>query len=59
MSEDAAAALAELVALPLPRERLRGVAELLETLTRDGGGVTPDEVVGIEPPTNFDATWPS
>ena len=49
MNEESVAALAEAVGLPLPPERVGGVAELLGSLTRDGGGVTPDEVAGVEP----------
>ena len=59
MNEEGVAALADAVGLSLPPERVRGVAELLEAMTRDGGGVTPDEVVGVEPATNFDPAWPS
>lgn len=59
MNEDAAAALAEAAGLPLPPERVAGVAELLERLTRDGAGVTPDEVASVEPAVEFDPQWPS
>ena len=59
MNEESVAALAEAVGLPLPSERVGGVAELLGSLTRDGGGVTPDEVAGVEPASSFDPAWPS
>ena len=59
MSEASVAALAEEVGLPLAPDRVRAVAELLEALTRDGGGVTPDEVAGVEPAASFDPSWPS
>jgi len=59
VSEESVAALADAVGLPLPPERVRGVTELLEALTRDGGGVTPDEVAGVEPAASFDPSWPS
>ena len=59
MNEESVAAIAEAVGLPLPPERVGGVAELLEALTHDGGGVTPDEVVGVEPAMGFDPAWPS
>ena len=59
MNEESVAAIAEAVGLPLPSERVGGVAELLEALTRDGGGVTPDEVAGLEPAVTFDPSWPS
>jgi hypothetical protein len=59
MTDEAVAALAEAVGLSLSPDRLSDVAELLETLIRDGGGATPDEVAGIEPAAIFDSTWPS
>ena len=59
MTDENVAALAEAVELPLPPERLRAVAELLEALTADGGGATPEQVVGIEPATTFTAGSPS
>jgi hypothetical protein len=59
VSEETVAALADAVGLPLSPDRVRAVAELLEALTRDGGGVTADEVAGIEPATGFDPSWPS
>jgi hypothetical protein len=59
VSEDTVAALAESLALPLPRERRAPVAELLETLVGEGGGATAEEVVGVEPASAFDPRWPS
>ena len=59
MTDEGVAPLAEVVGLSLPADRVRPVAELLETLTRAGGGVTPEEVVGVEPPTGFEPAWPS
>jgi len=59
VNEEAVAALADAVGQPLPPDRLRAVTELLGALTRDGGGVRPDEVTGIEPATSFDPAWPS
>jgi len=59
VSQASVAALAEAVGLPLSADRVGAVAELLEALTRDGGGVTPDEVAGVEPATSFDPSWPS
>jgi hypothetical protein len=59
VNEENVAALADEVGLALPPDRVHRVLELLEALTRDGGGVTPDEVVGVEPATSFDPPWPS
>ena len=59
MTDESVAALAEAVGLQLPAERVQGVAGLVEALTRDGGGVTPEEVAGVEPATTFDPVWPS
>jgi hypothetical protein len=59
VNEESVAALAEAVGLPLPPESAGAVAELLGSLTRDGGGVTPDEVAGVEPASSFDPAWPS
>ena len=59
MNDDCAQTLAEAVGLPLPPERLRPVAELLEALTADGGGATPEEVVGVEPSIAFTPGWPA
>jgi hypothetical protein len=59
VNEDAVRALADAVALPLRPDRAAEVAELLETLTREGGGVTSDEVARVEPAAAFDPAWPS
>jgi len=59
VKEEVVAALAETVGLPRPLERRGVVAELLESMTRDGGGATPDELEGVEPATVFEPGWPS
>jgi hypothetical protein len=59
VTEEAVAALAGAAGLALPPDRVTAVAELLETLTRGGGGAAPEEVAGVEPPTAFDPAWPS
>jgi hypothetical protein len=59
MTDEAVAVLADAVGLTLSPERLSAVAELLETLVREGGGVRPDEIAGIEPGSSFDSAWPS
>jgi hypothetical protein len=59
VKEEEVAALAETVGLPLPPERRRAVTDLLESMTRDGGGATPDELEGVEPATVFEPGWPS
>ena len=58
MTEETVAALAEANGIPLPPERLSAVAELLETLTGDGGGAAPGEVDGVEPAIAFVPAWP-
>ena len=58
MNDDCVQALAEAVGSPLPPERVRAVAELLEALTADGGGATPEELAGVEPATAFMPGWP-
>jgi hypothetical protein len=59
VNEESVAALAEAVGLPLRPESAGAVAELLGSLTREGGGVTPDEVASVEPASSFDPAWPS
>jgi hypothetical protein len=59
VNDEAVAALAESVGLPLASDRVPQVAELLETLTRGGGGTAPEELAGVEPSTGFDPAWPS
>jgi hypothetical protein len=59
MTDETVAALADANGIPLPPERLSAVAELLETLTRDGGGAAPGEVEGVEPATTFAPGTPS
>ena len=59
MNDDCVEVLAEAVALPLAADRLRAVAELLEALTAEGGGATPEEVADVEPPIAFMPGWPS
>jgi hypothetical protein len=54
VNEEHAAALAETVGLSLPPERRGAVAELLESMTKDGAGATPDELDGVEPATLFE-----
>ena len=59
MNDECVEVLAEAVGLSLPPERVRAAAELLEALTADGGGVTPEEVLGVEPASAFIPGWPS
>jgi hypothetical protein len=59
VSEEAVRRLAETVGLPLTPEREAEVAALLETLSRDGAGVTAEDVAAVEPATSFDPRWPS
>jgi hypothetical protein len=59
VKETEVAALAETVGLPLPPERHGAVADLLQSMTRDGGGAVPDELEGVEPATVFEPGWPS
>lgn len=57
MNEDAVAALAEAVGLPLPPERLAETAASLAAQIEAGGGATAEELDGVEPAVVFEPRW--
>jgi hypothetical protein len=54
MNDELVAALADLAGVSLSPERAAAVAELLESLIREGGGTTPAAVAGVEPAIVFE-----
>jgi hypothetical protein len=57
MNDEIVAALARLVGVPLPPERVRAAAAALEAQIAAGGGSTAAELDGVEPATVFDPRW--
>lgn len=57
MNEQLVAALAAVVGLPLPPERVAEVTESLEAQIAAGGGSTADELEGVEPAIVFEPRW--
>ena len=58
MNEEPVAALAAAVGLPLPADRVAGVAASLEAQIAAGGGSTAEELEGVEPAIVFEPRWP-
>jgi hypothetical protein len=54
MNDELISELARALAVPIPPERLAGVAESLAAQIAGGGGLSPDELDGIEPAVVFD-----
>jgi hypothetical protein len=57
MNEELVAALAEALGVPLPRERLAAVAAQLEGQLTDQGGLSAEDLTGVEPAIVFEVGW--
>jgi hypothetical protein len=58
VNDEAVAALAEAVGLPLPPDRVAQTAAALAAQIAAGGGSTAEELEGVEPATTFEPRWP-
>jgi hypothetical protein len=57
LNEELVAALAVVVGLPLPAERVAEAAAALEAQVAAGGGSTAEELEGVEPAFVFEPRW--
>jgi hypothetical protein len=57
MNEELVAALAAVVGLPLPPDRVAEVTASLEEQIAAGGGSTSEELEGVEPAIVFEPRW--
>ena len=57
MNEEAISELAQALAMPLSPERRAGVAERLAAQIAGGGGLSAEELDGVEPAIVFEPGW--
>jgi hypothetical protein len=57
MNDEAISELARALGMPLTAERRAGVAESLSAQIAGGGGLTAEELDGVEPAVIFEPSW--
>lgn len=59
MNEELVAALAGALDVPIPPDRVAGVSEQLTAQLGGGGGMSAEELDGVEPAIVFEPGWPA
>jgi hypothetical protein len=57
MNDEAISELARALGMPLTAEQRAGVAESLSAQIAGGGGLTAEELDGVEPAVIFEPSW--